>query len=95
MNEQKTEAINDTRQPGLAPATCYAAGDVFQINEKHGRKGWIGAFVMATEIKSWGIQGFVSHVETHDQQNKAYIRLKWDELDYVGHAPLVLGDEAA
>ena len=25
MNEPKTEAINDTRQPGLAPATCYAA----------------------------------------------------------------------
>jgi hypothetical protein len=25
MNEPKSEAINDTRQPGLAPATCYAA----------------------------------------------------------------------
>ena len=24
MNEPKTEAINDTRQPGLAPATCSA-----------------------------------------------------------------------
>ena len=26
MNEPKTEAINDTRQPGLAPATCSASG---------------------------------------------------------------------
>ena len=25
MNEPKTEAINDTRQPGLAPATCSVA----------------------------------------------------------------------
>ena len=25
MNKPKTEAISDTRQPGLAPATCYAA----------------------------------------------------------------------
>lgn len=64
-------------------------GDVFQINESHGRNGWIGAFVMATEIKHWGIQGFVSHVETHDQQAKAFIRLKWEEIEYIGHAVLV------
>jgi len=50
---------------------------------------------MATEIKTWGIQGFVSHVATHDEQTRAYIRLKWSEIDYVGHAPLVPGDEAA
>jgi hypothetical protein len=25
MNEPKSEAINDTRQPGLAPATCSAS----------------------------------------------------------------------
>jgi uncharacterized membrane protein len=71
----------------------YVIGDVFQINKKHGRKGWIGAFVMATEVKSWGIQGFVSNVETHDNQNRAYIRLKCEEIDYIGHAALVLGDE--
>lgn len=69
----------------------FHTGDVFQINEKHGRTGWIGAFVMATEIKTFGIQGFVSHVETHDQQNRAYIRLRWDEIDFIGHAPLVPG----
>ena len=64
-------------------------GDVFQINENHGRKGWIGAFVMATEIKLWGIQGFVPHIETHDEQRQAFIRLKWEEIDYIGHAKLV------
>ena len=68
---------------------CYRVGDVFQINEKHGRQGWIGAFVMATEIKSWGIQGFVSHIVSHDEQRRAYIRLKYDELDYIGHAQLI------
>lgn len=52
----------------------YSVGDVFQINEAHGRNGWIGAFVMATEIKTWGIQGFVSHVKTHDEQSQAFIR---------------------
>ena len=67
----------------------HQRGDVFQITEVHGRKGWIGAFVMATEIKPWGIQGFVSHIETHDDQRQSYIRLKWEEIEFIGHAPLV------
>lgn len=71
----------------------YKVGDVFQITETHGRQGWIGAFVLATEIKSFGIQGFVSHVETHDKQARAYIRLKWEEIEYIGHAPLMPADE--
>lgn len=68
-------------------------GDVFQINEKHGRKGWIGAFVLATEIKPWGIQGFVHHIETHDQSGQAFIRVPFDQLDYIGKAPLMLVPE--
>lgn len=67
----------------------YKVGDVFQVTEKHGRKGWIGAFVLATEIKSFGIQGFVSHIVTHDEQRSVYIRLPWDEIEFVGHAPLI------
>lgn len=64
-------------------------GDVFQINESHGRHGWIGAFVMATEIKSFGIMGFVSHIETHDKQAQAFIRLPWEHIEYVGKATLI------
>jgi len=67
-------------------------GDVFQINEKHGRDGWTGAFVMAEEIKSWGIQGYVHVVKTHQEYGRAYIRLKWEEIDFVGRAPLVPED---
>jgi len=77
------------------PHVLYRPGDVFQINEKHGRAGWIGVLVMATEVKAWGIVGFVAHPATHDHQEQAYIayiRLKWDDLDYIGHAPLVPGD---
>lgn len=68
----------------------YRVGDVFQINENIGdtRQGWIGAFVMATEIRSWGIQGFVHHIVTHAEAGQAFIRLKWDTIDYIGHAPL-------
>lgn len=78
-------------QPPERPYTC---GDVFQITESHGRKGWIGAFVMATEIKSWGIQGFVVHVVTHDEQSHYYIRLRWGEIEYIGRADLIPADEA-
>ncbi len=65
------------------------AGDVYQINEKHGRAGWVGAFVLATEIRSWGIQGFVHMIKTHDAQASAWIRLEWNHIDYVGRAVLI------
>lgn len=72
--------------------TKHVVGDVFQITEAHGRQGWIGAFVLATEIKSWGIQGFVVSVKTHDEQQRAFIRLKWEEIQCIGHAWLVPAD---
>jgi hypothetical protein len=71
----------------------HVKGDVFQINEKHGRNGWMGAFVMATEIKPWGIQGFVHQLTDHEHYGRAYIRLIWDEVDFVGHANLIPQDE--
>ena len=70
----------------------FQPGAVFQINEKDGRAGWIGAFVLMTEIRAWGIQGFVSHIETHEQQTRAYISLPWDTIEYVGQASLILAD---
>jgi len=76
----------NTPEPGT-----FEPGAVFQINETHGpdRGGWVGAFVLSTEIKSWGIQGFVQHIETHQKHSCAFIRLKWSELDYIGQAVLV------
>jgi len=68
----------------------YKPGSVFQINETHLRPGWIGCFVLATDIKSWGIQGVVSHPgETHQDRAEYPIRLNWSEIDYIGEAKLV------
>ena len=67
-------------------------GDVVQIVETHGRAGWVGAFVLVTELKGWGIMGYVHVVETHDKCGFAYIRLKWDDIEYVGKATLTPGD---
>lgn len=80
------------RDEGAIQMAEYRPGDVFQINEQHGRQGWMGAFVLATEIKRWGIQGFVVAIQTHDKQEQAYIRLPWKEIDYIGHAKLVPSD---
>ena len=75
----------------------YRTGDVFQINEdfskeKENRGGWVGAFLLATEIKSWGVQGFVHHIETHAESSQTYVRIKWEFLEYIGHAVLTPND---
>jgi len=72
----------------------YKPGDVFQINEKHGRAGWVGTFVLAEGIRSWGIQGFIHCLKTHDNFSRAYIRLPWDQLDYVGPAAIIPEEKA-
>jgi len=72
--------------------STFSGGTVFQINEKHGRKGWIGAFVLATEIRKWGIIGFVHSIIEHEKAGQVWIRLKWEEVDYIGQAKLVPAD---
>jgi hypothetical protein len=54
---------------------------VVQINE-NGQDGWIGCLVQVSELKSWGIQGWVKLPKSGD----AYIRLNWNEIDYIGEA---------
>ena len=88
-----SQITKDAQTKASTANNGYTVGDVFQITDVHGRNGWIGAFVMATVIKSWGIQGFVSQIETHDEQRRAYIRLNWNEIEYVGHAVLIPQDE--
>lgn len=54
---------------------------VVQVNEK-GNEDWVGCLVQVSEVKSWGIQGWVKIPKSGD----AYIRLKWEEIDYIGQA---------
>jgi sporulation protein YlmC with PRC-barrel domain len=57
---------------------------VVQINET-GPEGWVGCLVQVSEVKSWGIQGWVQL----PMQGSAYIRLNWENIDYIGQAILV------
>ena len=54
---------------------------VVQISEK-GQEGWIGCLVQVSEVKNWGIQGWVKIPHGGD----AYIRLNWDTIEYIGTA---------
>ena len=76
----------------MSDAMQHKPGDVFQINERHGRNGWIGALLLAEYIKNWGVVGFLQVVKTHDENARMYIRLPWHEIDYIGHAALLPSD---
>ncbi len=69
-------------------------GDLYQITSADpDRQGLIGAIVLATEIKPWGIQGFVHHLGEFRKSSRIYLRLKWEDIEHVGHAHLIPADE--
>jgi hypothetical protein len=54
-------------------------GDIVQVNPD---KEMFGAcLVVVTEVKSWGIQGYVQNAGVNGQ---AYIRLKTEDFEYTG-----------
>lgn len=54
---------------------------VVQINE-NGNAGWVGCLVQVSEIKSFGIQGWVKI----PMEGDAFIRLNWNQIDFIGQA---------
>lgn len=58
-------------------------GDVVQLDpEKVGNKQFGACFLVVTEVKNWGVQGYV----TAPGHGQAYYRAKWDEMNFVGKA---------
>lgn len=63
---------------------------VVQINEKSPDVMWQGCFVQVDEVKTWGVQGWVNIPQTKGEPSgNAYIRLNWDQIDYIGQAVMV------
>jgi len=54
---------------------------IVQVNET-GPEGWIGCLLQVSEVKSFGIQGWVQM----PKQGAAYIRIKWEQIEYIGDA---------
>lgn len=65
-------------------------GDVIQIMPESEKRGWVGAFLLVTELKSFDVVGFVFMVNNSDEPpGRAYIRLPWKDVERVGAAPAV------
>ena len=46
-----------------------------------------GCFLLVTEVKPWGVQGFVCMPgERGRPPGAAYFRAKWDQFEYIGEA---------
>lgn len=60
-------------------------GDVVQINPEH---KFGGMLLVVTESKIFGCQGYLlapDNFEAVRFKGKAYLRLKWEEMEYVGN----------
>lgn len=67
-------------------------GDVVQINpDTVGNKAFAACMLVVTEPKSFGCQGYVQVLgETQDKPGGlAYMRLRWDEMEFIGRAQWV------
>lgn len=64
-------------------------GDVVQIDPESG--GFFsGCFMLVTEPKSWGAQGFISIPRSRDElPGRAFFRARFDQMEYVGKAEWV------
>jgi hypothetical protein len=56
--------------------------DIVQVNENCPDAEWVGCLVYVTEVKSWGIQGFIKVPVS----GNIYIRFKNEQIDYIGEA---------
>lgn len=69
-------------------------GDVVQIDPTKLDCLFAGAFMVVTEPRSWGAQGFIACDFTRGEMPKrAYYRAGWKDMEYVGRASWVLSSE--
>lgn len=54
---------------------------VIQITET-GQEGWVGCLLQVSEVKSWGVLGWVQI----PLKGSAYLRVKFEDLEYIGDA---------
>ena len=75
------------RHPVTAMLTEYAVGDVVQIDPAHDAM-FGGAFLVVTELKSWGVMGYCHPLA--EAGGQAYYRVAFEHIAYVGKATWVV-----
>lgn len=73
-----------------AEAGALKEGDVVQIDPSHDEK-FGGCFMVVTEPKTWGAQGYVS---VPGEKGLAYYRCPWVGMQKIGKAEWIAGIEA-
>lgn len=63
-------------------------GDILQINPEKNDK-FAGFFVVVTEPKNWGAQGYLLHHDFFEacrikDTGKAYVRVRFEDVELVG-----------
>lgn len=74
---------------GYFQPASIQVGDVMQIApECKTNLAFSGCMLTVTEVKTWGVTGYVQALGENRTVSggQAYIRIKWEELAYVGHA---------
>lgn len=71
-----------------SPPRAAAEGDVVQLGPQAGNPAFAYSFLTVTEVRSWGVQGYVQVLGTRaaGPGGQAYYRAGWDEFEYVGKA---------
>lgn len=76
-----------TKEQGLT----LKVGDVVQQGHKED-SFFDYCFIQVTEVKPWGIQGFVPMPKARGvMPSQAYTRAEWADIEYVGKATFVSG----
>ena len=65
-------------------------GDILQLNpEGRYKDTFAGMFIVVTEPKEWGCQGYLLHFCDFTAtrfKGQAFVRAKWEDMEYVGRA---------
>lgn len=64
-------------------------GDVVQLGPNTNNKAFEFCFLVVTDLKDWGVQGYVQPIGEKNGQpavGQAYYRARWDEFEFVGRA---------
>lgn len=68
-------------------------GSVVQIRPDGDHGGFSGQFLVVSEMKSWGVQGYIQCFHETDLKQmggQAYYRVKFEDIAYIGTAEWVV-----
>lgn len=76
----------------MTPVMNLKENDVVQLDPNAtANPMFAGCFMVITEPKSWGAQGYVQALGNNGEPGgQAYYRAKWEEMHYIGTAEFVV-----